>query len=123
MQIFEGFEGMYRYKLLPGFAKFILDKHLVDYIKESLLLSRKMDLPLLRYLSNWSDEQIIEYSKVTSSEFLNYLVENRAKEHIKNSISKWLQDQLEIVGKFEIEAKDITMIVYIRSICNKRNCK
>jgi PAS domain S-box-containing protein len=111
---------MYKFKILPDFAKFVRDNHLVAYIEETLRLSRKMNLPLLRYLSQWSDEELVEHSKITTAEYFTYLAENNAKQQIENSIVRWLRDQLEVVGKFEIVAEDLTLIVNIRSKAFKK---
>ena len=115
MQLFEAYPGMYRYKILPQFAQFILDNHLDDFIKEQFRLSRQFDLPLLENItSRFSEEQLFEFSKKTSSEFLEFLSRNEANKQIKSSMEKWLADQLAVIGKFQIVAQDITVINFIR---------
>lgn len=115
MEIFEAYAGMYRYKLLPGFAQFILDQHLEDFIREQLRLADKLDIPLLAALRHrFTDDQLVEISKSTSSEYLTYLIENRSDEQIRESTEKWLSDQLEVIGKFQIVAQDITLLNYAR---------
>lgn len=115
MQLFEAYPGMYRYKILPGFAQFILDKHLDDFIKEQFRLSHQFNLSLLENItSRFTEEQLFEFSKRTSAEFLDFLSKNQAYEQIQNSMKKWLGDQLEIIGKFQIVAQDITVINFIR---------
>jgi PAS domain S-box-containing protein len=105
---------MLHFEALPDFAKFILENRLIEYIREQIRLSHKMKLPVLKYLSGWTEEQLIEYSKMTSSEYLNYLIENKAKQQIENALTRWMKDQLEVVGKYEIDAEDITLISYIK---------
>lgn len=115
MQLFEAYPGMYRYKYLPGFAQFILDRHLDEFVKEQLRLSHQFHLPLLENIaSRFTEEQLIEFGKKTSGEFLDFLSKNRAYEQIQNSMEKWLADQLEVIGKFQIVARDITVINFIR---------
>ena len=120
MQVFEGYPQMYQFEKLPEYIKYVRDHCLLEYVKETLLLSRKLKLPLMKFLDNWCDEQLIGYSKITSFEFLTYLVENRAKQEIEDSLSKWLKDQLEVIGKFELSAEDLTLIIYIRSKALKK---
>ena len=121
MEIFEAYAGMYRYKILPGFAQFILHHHLEDFVKEQLRLGYKLNIPLLAALaSRFTDEQLIERSKISSAEYFNYLIQNKSYEQIKASTEKWLADQLEIIGKFQITAKDITLINYVREQAFKK---
>lgn len=115
MQLFEAYPGMYRYKILPGFAQFILEKHLDDFVKEQFRLSQQFHLQLLENItSRFSEEQLVEYGKKTSAEFLEYLSKDQAYKQIEGSMEKWLADQLEVIGKFQIHAQDITVINFIR---------
>ena len=115
MQLFEGYTGMYYFEVLPAFVQYILKHRLNDYVTETIRLSRKMQLPMLTYLSNWPEAELFEYSKKSSAEFLTYLAQNKAKEEIQNAVLLWQQDQLSVVGKYDIIAEDLTLIVYIRS--------
>ena len=115
MEVFEAYAGMYRYKHLPGFAQFILNNRLIEFINEQLDLSFRLNIPLLvDLLQRFSKEELLEISKRSSSEYLTYLKENRAYDQIKDSSEKWLKDQLEIVSKFQITGQDITLIIYVR---------
>lgn len=115
MEVFEAFAGMYIYKHLPGFAKFILDRHLNEFVKEQLDLGFRLNIPLLVNLSQrFSKKEILEFSKNSTSEYLSYLKENRAYHQIRDSSDKWLKDQLAVIGKFQIVGRDITLITYAR---------
>jgi PAS domain S-box-containing protein len=106
---------MYRYKYLPGFAQFILKDHLNEFVQEQLELSFQLNIPLLASLTQrFSKEELLEISKKTSVEYLDYLKQNHAYEQIKASNEKWIKDQLEIIGKFQITGQDITLIAYMR---------
>ena len=115
MEVFEAYPGMYRYKHLPGFARFILDHHLTEFAKEQLDSSLRLQIPLLINLSQrFSKEEILELSKKSSVEYLSYLKDNRAYDQIKDSSNKWMKDQLDGIGKFQIVGQDITLINYVR---------
>lgn len=121
MEVFEAYAGMYRYKHLPGFAQFILDHHLTGLAEEQLRLSFQLNIPLLVNLARrFTPEQLAELSRTSSAEYLTFLKENRAYDQIRDSSEKWLQDQLEIIGKFQILAKDITLISYVRQQALKK---
>ncbi|MGZ3952232.1 MAG: sensor histidine kinase, partial [Flavisolibacter sp.] len=115
MEIFQAYAGMYQYKYLPGFAGFILNKHLKDFVQEQLDLGSRLNIPLLVSLrQRFSNDDLLELSKTTSTEYLVYLKENRAFEQIKDSSEKWMNDQLDIIGKFQVTGQDITLINYVR---------
>lgn len=115
MEIFQAYAGMYRYKHLPAFAQFILTHHLAEFVKEQLDLSFRLNIPLLVSLAQrFSKEELQKVSMKSSSEYLSYLKNNRAHDQIKESSDKWMKDQLEIIGKFQIVGQDITLISYVR---------
>lgn len=115
MEVFEAYSGMYRYKHLPGFAQLILESHHTAFVQEQLRLGFELKIPILVVLAQkFSEEEILELSKKSSAEYLGYLRDNKAYEQIRLSSEKWLKDQLEIIGKFQILAKDITLVSYVR---------
>jgi PAS domain S-box-containing protein len=114
MKIYESHEGMYTFKYLPDFARYILDHHLDEFVQDQISLSREVNLPLLRFLRNMDEVQLFTLSKTTTIEYLNYLAANRAKDQLIEAASKWLKDKLEVIGKFEISAEDITVFNYMR---------
>jgi PAS domain S-box-containing protein len=115
LEVFEAYAGMYRYKHLPGFAQFILDHHLTQFVNEQLELSLRLHIPVVtNLLQRISKEELLKFSIKTSAVYLSYLKENKAYDQIKDSSNKWLEDQLEMIGKFQIVGQDITLINYVR---------
>lgn len=115
MEVFEAYAGMYRYKHLPGFAQFILESHLTEFAKEQLQLSYQLHIPFIATLSQrFTAEELMEISKRAVKEYLSYLSENNAYTQIKEASHRWLQDQLEIIGKFQITGRDITTFNHVR---------
>lgn len=106
--------GELKFTYLPAFALFLRDHQLNGYVKEQLRMAREVRLPLLRYFETVSEEQIIGIFKRTSYEFLTYLIENRAKEQIADSLEKWLSDQLPKITREQVVAEDITLVSFIR---------
>jgi PAS domain S-box-containing protein len=112
---------MYSFKQLPAFARFILNNHLADFAAEQVSLSRSMKLPIMLSLSGrFTDEQITDIAIKSSTEYLGFIEENKGLEQIKESMAKWMQDQLEIVAKGDIAAPDITLLNYIRGQAFKK---
>lgn len=121
MKPFDIRTGQYDFLYLPEYAQFILQHRLEAFAREQISLAYALDIPLLKHLSNrFSEEQIIGFGMATSQEFLSYLAANKAHEQIANATGKWMQDQLEVIGKFQIQAQDITLINYIRGYVLKK---
>jgi PAS domain S-box-containing protein len=115
LEIFQAYAGMYQYKHLPGFAGFILNNHLNEFVQEQLDLSFRLNIPLLISLQQrFSKDELLQLSRHTSTEYLTYLKNNRALDQIKDSSQKWINDQLDIIGKFQVTGQDITLINYVR---------
>jgi hypothetical protein len=67
-----------------------LKEHLLhDFVAEQLRLSRDVDLPMLKFFSHLSDEELLELSVNSITEFLNFLSKNEAEQHVKVSIDRW----------------------------------
>lgn len=115
MNVYEGENGMYDFSQLPQFAGFILEQHLTDYINETIRLSYQMNIPVLQHLKHLTPEQLFQQSKTGTTELLQYLAQNRAKEHLEMSMQRWLSNQLPLIGKFQLMAEDITTINFIRA--------
>lgn len=108
------YPGIYQYQHLPVLAKFILDEHLRVFAEQQLKYARQYSLPLLKFLAQYSDEQLIEISMGSVAELLGYLINNKPAEQIDNSLQKWLANQLDVVGKYDIAAEDITLLNHVR---------
>jgi PAS domain S-box-containing protein len=116
LKVFEAYKGMYECEYLPAFAEFLLKNHLHDYAIFQLSLGRKLKIPLMTGLSlRYSDEQIIAIAEESAREYLTYLAGNKAYEQLNVSMNKWFRNQLEVVGKDDIVAEDISLIGYLRS--------
>jgi PAS domain S-box-containing protein len=113
MKIFESTPGMYVYRHLPGFAKFLL-ANLDAYVSDQIILSREFNLPLLKYLKHHSEDQFRAIATQSSVEYLGYLAENKARLQLENSQQRWLLNELKVIGKFEISSEDVTVINYVR---------
>ncbi len=103
-----------QFKYLPGFVEFLKSKRLKEFIRVQIRYSREVKLPLLRFFEKMSDEQIVEMSVPSTTEFLDSIIYGQAKEHIEEANKKWIENQLDIVDKHDIDASDISLVSYIR---------
>ncbi|HTM65001.1 MAG TPA: PAS domain-containing protein [Flavipsychrobacter sp.] len=99
---------------LPAYAKFVREQHLIEYIRHQLKGAKELRTPLLRLFEGVPDEQIIEASIPDHEKFLAAAEQNRLKGLLDESMLRWVNDQLEVIGQNEIEAEDITQISYLR---------
>jgi PAS domain S-box-containing protein len=96
-------------------ARFILNGHINEFAVQQLHLSRQYKVPLLKLLSHYSDEELVNLSVKSSSEFLEYIANNNALEQITNSVTKWIANQMVVVDKYDVIAEDITLLNHVRS--------
>lgn len=99
---------------LPGFAIFLRDHHLSEFVREQLKISREIEVPLLKYFESIPESQLIEMSKISSAEFLTFIGDNKIKEQIQDALNKWQSNQLPKVARDQIVAEDITLVSYMR---------
>ncbi|WP_018611655.1 PAS domain-containing sensor histidine kinase [Segetibacter koreensis] len=106
--------GLYKYQHLPLLAKFILDSHIYDFAVEQLHYARQYNAPLLKFLNHLPDEHLLELSSTSLKELFTCLINNKGGDYIASATKKWLTNQLEMVGKHDISAEDITLVFHIR---------
>lgn len=121
VKVFEAYPGMYQHSHLPAFARFVMQHKLNEFAKFQLEFSIEIKLPLLLALSKrYSREQMLQIAMMTSQEYLQFLVDNKSYEQVMVSMERWLKDSLDVIGKFEISAQDITLFNYVREQSLKR---
>jgi PAS domain S-box-containing protein len=120
LTIYQSHPQMYVFRHLPAYAAFLLQQHLDDYIGELIRLSYEVKLPLLNHLKHLSEADLVQFVRKGSITYLTYLSENRAKQQIEDSLQQWLTNQMQIIGKDDVMAEDITIINYVRARTLKR---
>jgi PAS domain S-box-containing protein len=98
----------------PGLAGFIKANFLRDYIKDQLKYCLELDVPIMKFFSSLTEEQLIEMSLPSTTEFLTAAEHNSLQGHIEKSIGNWVADQMEGLGRDDVQAEDITLISYVR---------
>ncbi len=114
MRIHNCYIGIEGYTHLPKFSKLVLEHHLDNFCEEQLKLYAEINLPLLKKLSHFSPSELFEIVKESMVEFLEYLSKNKTKELIEVPLQRWRNDELGVIGKFEIMAEDINLVNYVR---------
>ena len=103
--------------VLPAYAAFLLDGHLDEYVIRMIEYSRQEDLPLLRKLDKFSDQELLELGKASHTEILRALATKTIHLEIKQRVTKWIANKLEVIDKDEVVAEDVTMSAFIKRKC------
>lgn len=103
-----------QFNYYPGFARFLKENHLRDYVIDLLAASREMNLPILKFLTQFTEEQLIELGQAGHGDFLQHVADNNIRSLLETNLEKWKNDQLEILKKEEIAAEDITLGTFVR---------
>lgn len=99
---------------LPAYANFLLDNKLEAFVKEQLAISKKLEIPLLKYFESFGEQALLDLGKVTVSELLDYLIKNKPLEYIQDNLKKWQANQLPIITRSQIRPEDITLVSLVR---------
>ncbi len=102
------------FSYLPAYATFLLENKMHDFVKQQILLSKEIKLPLLKYLENFSEEQLLALGLQTTEELLKSLAENKAAEYIKFSTERWLSNQLPSIAANQVVVDDILLLSLVR---------
>jgi signal transduction histidine kinase len=104
----------YAQDLLIPFSEYLLKYKLDEISAFQLKIAYEYDIPLLEKLKGVPQEQLLQLTKTGYIEFLEYWKAGNAEGLINDSLVKWNQDELGIVGKFDIAVEDITYINDLR---------
>ena len=104
----------FNFEYLPDFARFIRDEKLEEYAHHSIRFSREEDLPLLKPLSKFSEDELVALSMESSRELLTNLVNGTIADYIRNNVRNWIQNKLEVIDKDDVVAEDLTLVFFIR---------
>jgi PAS domain S-box-containing protein len=99
---------------LPSFAQYLLDNKLSELSLFQLEISRENQLPLMKYLEKLPADQLMEVVVESIRDMLWHLASGRISEFIESSVEQYRQNQLPGINQEEIEAKDITLVIYAR---------
>ena len=114
MRFFTLYNNIHGFKFLGPYAKFLLENHIDELCKEQYDLSIELQLPVMKLLTQFSREQLLEFTKASMTEYLTYLSQDRSLELAELSLDRWRRNQLGLIGKFELVAEDLTLINFVR---------
>ncbi|MDF2438358.1 MAG: cph1 [Bacteroidota bacterium] len=104
----------FNFKYLPAYASYLLENKPREFTVQQLSVFRDLDIPLLKFFSHFSDEELIEQGIDGTIRFLKCFVENKAKEFIEESIKSWLQNQIPMISREDLSPADISLVSFAR---------
>lgn len=105
------------FKYLPEYAGFLLANHHKAFAKAMLDVSREIDVPLLRFFSQLSDDELLQISMPGTAELLEHFSKNKVQAYIEKSLDNWQTNQLPLISSSDIVAADINYISFVRRKC------
>ncbi len=105
---------------LPAFADFLLNSKLEEYTREQLRISKEINLPLLKYLTSFSEDELLAFGMANNKDFLENLSQNKILEYVEKSVRRWVNNQIPQLSRDALVLEDITMVSYMRR-CVFRN--
>ncbi|HEU0135705.1 MAG TPA: PAS domain-containing protein [Flavobacterium sp.] len=110
----------FAFKELPAYAAWLLKEKLDDFVVFLLKMSREEQLPLLAKLDKLTEEQLMDVGRQSYTTQFEALSENAIHEHIKENVSRWVANNLEVIDRNEVVAEDISLLAFIkrRSLCH-----
>ena len=95
---------------LKSYSEFLLRNHIDAISKEVVKKAKEADLPVLKLLAQFSEEQIIQFTKKSFIEdILTPIIEDAPFEKLKQSIAIWKANAA-VIPKDQLFIEDITAI-------------
>ena len=101
-------------KHLPAYAAFLLQNCLEEFVTHLIRISREENVPLLRYFSSYTEQDLVSIGKKSNTELLTHIAENRLNEYIDQSTTGFIANQLPNIDREEVLVDDITIISFVR---------
>ena len=102
------------FKFFPDYAKFLLENHFEDFVREQLNLSRELRIPMLRFFESMNEDELFEFAKQGSHNLLTSFASNEVLAYINASLDNWTNNQIPLLERDEINIEDIVLISFVR---------
>jgi signal transduction histidine kinase len=101
-------------KHLPAFAAYLLSEKLDDFVRTLYKIGVELDIPLLRFFSGVSEQEILRLSRESNTLLLVSIKQNTISDYIEHSKNNWIKNQLPVVTRTDVIAEDISLINFAR---------
>lgn len=101
------------YRLLPGFASFILEHLKEEFLRYSREKLFEQDVPLLREITHNEAAALADKSNL---ELLDALAQGNPAIHIQKAMDRWRKEQFPRVQRNHYVVEDVTKIAHVRKL-------
>jgi hypothetical protein len=105
---------IFKFKYLPDYADFLLKNKLTEFVTVGIRFCREVDLPLLKPLSKFSEQELVELSMESNRQILLSLAKNDIANHIEENLKKWEANNIAGIDKDDVIAEDLTLGFFLR---------
>ncbi len=102
------------FRLLPDYARFLLEHHLDELVGHNLRRARQVELPLLQRFTHYTEQQLFDYSRENVRTLLTDLSQGVALEAHRENLRRWQQNQLPGISRSQVDARDLSFSPHTR---------
>lgn len=102
------------FKYLSSFAEFILNNELDEYVNLQLTYSMQENVPILKFLSHLTEDELFDLAKKSAIELLQSLIENTADQYIELNRKNYEENIIPYFENESVLSEDITSISLVR---------
>jgi PAS domain-containing protein len=104
----------FKFSYLPDYAGYLLANKLNEFVTIGIRFSRQAELPLLKPLSKYTEQELVALGMDSNRKILEALTNNKIVEHIEKEAKKWINNTLDYFDKNDVIAEDMTLGFYLR---------
>ena len=101
-------------KDLKGYSGFLIQNKLEELTQENLRLLLLYDIPIMKFFSHLSEEDLYQLSRVSVEKFVRALLDGTARADAKQSLKQWEDDEIPGIPKGDIHPSDLVLVYTIQ---------
>jgi PAS domain S-box-containing protein len=101
-------------KDLKGYSGFLIQNKLEELTQENLRLLLFYDIPIMKFFSHLSEEELYQLSRVSVEKFVSALLDGTARADAKQSLKQWEDDEIPGIPKGDIKPSDLVLVYTIQ---------
>lgn len=102
------------YPHLKAYAKFLLENKLAEFVAEQVELSYSMKVPVMKFFTHLSREEITRLSYRSNEELLTSIIEGSLESLIEERFNAWKTNQIPMLSSDQLVSEDLMLASYIR---------
>lgn len=106
--------GNTQMKHLPAYAAWLLNHCLERFTKQLILLSREVEVPLLKLFVSFTEAELFALSQTSNKHLLSMLAENKGDAYIAESSEGFIANNIGTIDREAVIIEDITLVALVR---------